>query len=101
MKKIIILTLLGLSLTSCSVLRVHKIDVIQGNVIEQEDVSRLHSGMTEEDVKDIMGNPVVVNLFTPNRVDYVYSVKEGHAKTQITRVTCIFINGRLREIRRE
>lgn len=95
MKKIISLAFLACALTGC----LQKIPIIQGNIITPEDVSRLHVGMGEEQVKDIMGTPVLINLFTPNRAEYVYTYALGSSGRRCeTRLTLIFINGRLREI---
>jgi len=98
MKKMITIMLLGLTLSSCSLLRPHKYDVEQGNIITQEDVQRLHIGMTESQVKSVMGNPVMVNVFSPNRLDYIYTFQAGYGKRQQKRVVCIFQRGRLNAV---
>lgn len=98
MKKIISLVLLGCLLSGCF-LRPHKMDIVQGNVFTQEEVSKLKLGMTEGQVKDIMGTPVLINIFTPNRVEYVYTFQPGYQPRQEKRVSCIFESGRLRDIK--
>lgn len=98
MKKNLILILIGLTLTGCSIFRTHKMDIQQGNIITQEDVSRLHVGMTKNQVIEVMGSPMLVNIFTPNRVDYVYTFKKGYGNMEEKRLTCTFVHGRLREI---
>jgi outer membrane protein assembly factor BamE len=99
MKKIISLMLLGLILSGCF-LRPHKTDIEQGNIIDQKDVSKLHRGMTESQVKEVMGQPVLVNIFSTTRIDYIYTFQEGYGVRTVNRVTCIFENGRLRDIQR-
>lgn len=98
MKKIISFVVIGLVLSGCTLFRTHKIDIDQGNIITQEDVSSLHYGMTETQVKEIMGTPILVNIFTPNRIDYVYSFQEGYGQMKVRQVTCIFQNERLKVI---
>lgn len=102
MKKIISLVLMGclLSLSGCSLFRIHKMDIEQGNVFTQEDVSRLHKGMSESQVKSIMGTPTLVNIFTPNRMDYIYVWRPGYGQVTEKRVICLFQNGRLTDIQR-
>src|SRR5689334_9608956 len=100
MKKIISLVLMGCLLSGCSFFRIHKMDIEQGNVFTQEDVSRLHTGMSESEVKSIMGTPTLVNIFTPNRIDYLYVWRPGYGQPTEKRVTCLFQNGRLREVLR-
>lgn len=98
MKKIISLLLLGCLLSGCSIFRTHKMDIEQGNVISQEDVNHLHTGMSESQVKDIMGQPILTNVFSPNRIDYVYTLQKGYEKRIEKRVICVFRNGRLVDI---
>ncbi len=97
MKKFVSLILLGLLLSGC----IHKMDIEQGNIITQEEVSKLHRGMSETQVKNVMGTPMLMNIFSPNRIDYVYSFKAGHGDTKVTRVICTFEHGRLSEIIRQ
>ncbi len=98
MKKIIFLAFLASILSGCSYLRVHKMDVEQGNVITQEQVSQLKLGMTESQVIAIMGNPLLTNLFEDNRLDYIYTYQPGYGKRTEQRVSCLFQGGRLRNI---
>ncbi|OGT35079.1 MAG: hypothetical protein A3F11_07680 [Gammaproteobacteria bacterium RIFCSPHIGHO2_12_FULL_37_14] len=100
MKKILLLTsiLLAFMFSGCSLFRVHKLDIEQGNVITQENIAQLHQGMSEAEVKSIMGNPILINVFTPERLNYVYSYKKGYEKMATQRVILIFQRGRLQEI---
>jgi outer membrane protein assembly factor BamE len=100
MKKVATLILCTLALSSCSLFQIQRHDIEQGNVITQQEVSKLKIGMSESQVKDIMGSPVVTNIFANNRMDYVYSYQPGHGNLTVTRMTCLFANGRLRDIQR-
>jgi outer membrane protein assembly factor BamE len=93
MKKIIPLTLFCVLLASCSF--VHKMDINQGNIYTQAEVSRLHSGMSTSEVKNILGTPVMVNVLSDNRLDYVYTNQPGHEEMTEKRLTCFFKNDRL------
>ena len=55
----------------------YKIDVQQGNVIEQEMLDKLQPGMDKGQVKFIMGTPVIVDPFHSERWEYIYSYQEG------------------------
>lgn len=99
MKKFTILVLLGLFLSSCTLFHIRKMDIVQGNVITSEDLSQLHRGMNEDQVKAIMGNPVLINIFETNRIEYIYTIKKpADSKMAVTRVSCLFVNGRLSDI---
>ncbi len=94
MQKIFILVTTLLLLTGC----VHKIDIQQGNIIEQDKVNKLHTGMSKGEVETLMGTPVLINTFNDNRVDYVYTMKRGsNARTEKS-VILTFQENRLRNI---
>jgi outer membrane protein assembly factor BamE len=98
MKKIISLILISFLLSGCSFLRPHKMDVEQGNIITPDKVSQLRIGMTEFQVLEVMGNPVFVNILSANRLDYVYTFQPGYGTRIEKRVSCLFQQGRLKEI---
>lgn len=98
MKNILSLALLGCLLSSCSFFYPHKMDIEQGNIIVPQDVRSLSPGMSEHEVRDIMGNPVLVNILTPNRLEYVYTFQPGYENMREQRVTCLFKNHRLQEV---
>lgn len=73
-------------------------DIEQGNIIVMQDVNSLRPGMSEGEVRDIMGNPVLVNILTYNRLEYVYTCQPGYQPMRIQRVTILFKNGRLLKV---
>ena len=55
----------------------YKIDIQQGNVLTQEMVSQLKTGLTKDQVRFILGTPVLMDMFHANRWDYVYRLQKG------------------------
>ena len=53
-------------------LGVYKIDVNQGNYLSQDMVDKLKVGMSKQQVKLVLGTPLVTSAFRDNRWDYVY-----------------------------
>jgi len=98
MKQITTFILLALILSGCTWFRPHKADIEQGNVITQTEIHQLRVGMSEYQVKQIMGAPILINIFTPNRVDYVYTSQLGHGSMNEKHITCIFYRGHLQKI---
>ncbi|WP_426414741.1 outer membrane protein assembly factor BamE [Aestuariirhabdus sp. LZHN29] len=94
--------LLGLSLATlvgCSGFPgVHKIDVHQGNVVTQEMVDQLRPGMTERQVRFVMGTPLLVSTFDPNRWDYIYSIQRGGRERAQQTLSVFFENGELKQL---
>ena len=85
-----------LSLSACSAL-VRKVPVQQGNIIQQHQVDQLKPGMSMQEVKQIMGDPVLNSTFNPNRLDYVYTYRKGKAH-KYQRVSLTFKDNRLQDI---
>lgn len=74
---------------------VYRIDVEQGNLINQEMVDQLKPGMTTRQVQFILGTPLVRDSFNQNRWDYRYSIKNGTDIRDRRRLTVFFENDRL------
>jgi outer membrane protein assembly factor BamE len=69
----------ALSLSACSSW-VFRYDVPQGNYLEQKSIDKLQVGMTKEQVKFILGSPVVVDAFDDDTWNYVYKLKSGRSR---------------------
>ncbi|MCE2979845.1 MAG: outer membrane protein assembly factor BamE [bacterium] len=70
----------------------------QGNVIEQESLSKLKLGMTRSQVRFLLGTPLVVDVFRNDRWDYVYFLRRQGQAPQQRRVTVIFDGDQLARI---
>ena len=68
----------------------HKIDIQQGNRVKQEDLDRITTGMTREQVKFVLGTPLLQDAFHRNRWDYVYYLKPGDGEIRRSRVSLFF-----------
>ncbi|MDF3935078.1 outer membrane protein assembly factor BamE [Pseudomonas citronellolis] len=78
------------ALAGCSFPGVYKIDIQQGNVVTQDMIDQLKPGMTRRQVRFIMGNPLIVDTFHPERWDYLYSIQPGGGQRQQERVSLQF-----------
>lgn len=89
-----LLTLAGCS--SFSFPGVYKLDIQQGNLVTQDMVNQLQPGMTAAQVRYVLGTPLLVDTFTQNRWEYLYSLQPGGDKRTQERLTVYFDqNGRL------
>jgi outer membrane protein assembly factor BamE len=83
-----------LVVTGCSSVNLpispYKIDVQQGNVLEQDAVEKLRTGMTRSQVRFLLGTPLVVDPFRTDRWDYVYSLRKSGTLKETKRLTLIF-----------
>ncbi len=89
-------------LASCSVEHipgVYRIDVQQGNVVTREMLMKLKPGMDKQQVRFILGSPLLVDTFQPDRWYYIYSFKPGNEhREQRTIITWFNREGKLSHI---
>jgi len=53
----------------------YKPDVIQGNVVTTEQIEQVKPGMTRQQVRDILGSPLITDPFHGDRWDYVFTLR--------------------------
>lgn len=87
--------LLAVALSGCSsvprIVTEYRIDVQQGNVLTQEMVSQLRPGLTKDQVRFILGTPMLVDMFHADRWDYVYRLQKGDSgKVETRRFSTFF-----------
>ncbi len=69
----------------------YRIDVQQGNVLTQDMVSQLRPGLTREQVRFVLGTPMLVDMFHADRWDYVYRLQKGRTgEVELRRFTVFF-----------
>jgi len=68
----------------------YRIDVQQGNIITQDMLNQLRPGMTKQQVRLIMGTPLLQDVFSQQRWDYYYSLKPGYGKLETRHVILAF-----------
>jgi len=76
MRKLTIILLSCLLLASC----LYRPNIQQGNIITDQQVKKLHTGMSRTQVKDIMGEPVMSQPLVKNRINYIYTFQHAHDK---------------------
>ena len=96
LKTLILPIVLTLPLMGCSL--VYKIDVPQGNYIEAKQVDQLRRGMTQEQVRFILGNPMSLDSFNHERWVYMYYFKPGRGKVEHKQLVLEFNNGALASV---
>jgi len=86
----------SLALTACSFFAPYRIDIRQGNHIDETMLAQLKPGMTREQVRFALGSPLVADVFHSDRWDYVYRFKSGKGgKTEQRAVSVFFVNDKL------
>ncbi len=78
--RFIFLAAIGALMSACASFGVYRIDVQQGNLVTQEQLSKIKPGMSRLDVRNLLGTPLLQDAFNGNRWDYAYS--DDRNKTQ-------------------
>ncbi|MFN6962114.1 MAG: outer membrane protein assembly factor BamE [Rhodocyclaceae bacterium] len=76
----------------------YRIDVRQGNYVTQEMVAKLKPGMSRDEVRFVLGTPLVTDIFHANRWDYVYRFQPGRGEVQQRILSVFFEDGRLTRV---
>jgi len=76
----------------------YRIDVRQGNFVTPEMAAQLKPGQTKDQVRFILGTPLLTDQFHADRWDYVYYLKPGHGEPQERHVAVFFADGKLARI---
>jgi len=77
----------------------HKIEVQQGNLISEEQKSLVRRGQSRQEVLDAIGQPVLGNVFRGERWDYAYSRGPAGSAIETRKLTLIFGNDKVVEIK--
>lgn len=90
----LLVLVIPLCLSACFLVP-HKVDVQQGNYIDQEMMSKLQLDMTRSQVLFVLGTPLVTDAFHPERWDYVYLVGKAGDVDRKRGITVVFSENRL------
>ncbi len=92
---------LTVSLTACSsrptlsvpnAIKPYKSEVVQGNFVSSEQVAALRPGMPRTQVRNILGTPLLTDVFHANRWDYVFTIERDGVVSKALRLT-VYFNG--------
>lgn len=75
---------------------VHRIEIQQGNIIEQEMVDQLKPGMTKAQVRFVLGTPLIADTFDQKRWDYYYSLEDGDGNLKTEKFSVFFDGDKLK-----
>jgi outer membrane protein assembly factor BamE len=76
----------------------YRLEVVQGNVITREQAAAVKPGMTRAQVRDVLGSPLLADVFHANRWDYVFTIRRQGAEPQLRRVAAFFDGETLKSV---
>ena len=80
---------------------VYRANMSQGNIVVEEDLDQVEVGMTRNQIRFLLGTPMIDDPFHLDRWDYVYYIKIGRRDATAKRwVSILFTEDVVSEIRR-
>jgi outer membrane protein assembly factor BamE len=68
----------------------YRADVVQGNFISSEQVGLLRAGMSRNEVRNVMGTPLLASVFHADRWDYVFTLRRQGVPAQAFNYSIFF-----------
>ncbi|HKO88716.1 MAG TPA: outer membrane protein assembly factor BamE [Burkholderiales bacterium] len=99
--KLFLLLCASAALTACSLnpIKPYRMEIQQGNFFTQDQVDKLKLGMTKEQVRFVLGTPLLTDVFHADRWDYVYRRQKARSNDlEERRLTLHFERNQLKEI---
>jgi outer membrane protein assembly factor BamE len=72
---------------------VYRINIQQGNFLNQSAVDTIKPGMTRSQVRYLLGTPMVADTFDKERWDYIYYLKIGRSRHVDSRRVTVYFDG--------
>ena len=79
----------------------YRLDIRQGNALDDTALAKLEVGMPRSRVLHLLGSPAVDDVFHPDRWEYLYSFAPGGEESEWRRITLHFEENRLTRIEGE
>ncbi len=76
----------------------YKVQVVQGNFVSREQAQVLQPGMSRQQVRDILGTPLLASAFHADRWDYVFTLRRNGVQEQSYRLALFFKGERLERL---
>jgi outer membrane protein assembly factor BamE len=86
-------------LAACGPLSPYRMEIQQGNYVTQEMVAQLKPGLTRDQVRFVLGTPLVSDIFHDERWDYVFVRQRANSQdVEQRRISVFFEDGKLKRV---
>jgi outer membrane protein assembly factor BamE len=76
----------------------YRVEIVQGNVVTREQLTQVRVGMGREQVRGVLGAPLLTDMFHEARWDYVFSLRQRGQMVQSRKVTVWFEGDVLKKV---
>ena len=88
-RKLLSVALLALGSSAC----IYRIDIQQGNLLEESAIEQAAVGMTKNQIVFLLGTPMVTDTFHEDRWDYTYYLRRGRSREIERRWLIVYFDG--------
>ncbi len=78
-----------------NIFKPYKINIQQGNFISKEMIAQLKEGMTPDQIRFVLGTPLLADVFHADRWDYTFRVQRNTGEITTSQVTVYFKDGKM------
>ena len=79
-------------------LQPYRVEIVQGNAITAEQVQAIRPGMTRQQVRSVLGSPMLADPFHADRWDYIFTIRRPGTPAQRLSVVLRFEGDQLKTI---
>ena len=84
---------------ACGWITPYRIEIQQGNYVTQEMVAELKPGLTRDQVRFVLGTPLLSDIFHDERWDYVFVRQRANSNdVEYRRIAVFFEDGKLTRV---
>ena len=83
----------GVTSRMASSITPYRVEIVQGNFVSREQVEALRPGMSRQQVREVLGTPLMTSVFHADRWDYVFTLKRQGVEPQARRLAVFFKGG--------
>jgi outer membrane protein assembly factor BamE len=98
----VLISILALATAGCGyfpILTPYTIEIQQGNYITQDMMAQLKPGLTRDQVRFLLGTPLVSDVFHDDRWDYVFTRRRANSPDVETRRFAVYFeDGKLKRV---
>jgi outer membrane protein assembly factor BamE len=77
----------------------YRMEIQQGNYVTQEMVAQLKPGLTRDQVRYVLGTPLVSDIFHQERWDYVFLRQRSNSREiEYRRIAVFFEDGKMKRV---
>lgn len=76
----------------------YRFDIPQGNYVTADVIAQVKVGMSREQVRAVLGTPLIVDSFRTNRWDYVFHYLHANGKSESRRAAVLFDKDKVQKV---